>query len=629
MKKFIFLLFPLFFMLACQPQEEVIYISKLGDRVNPGTRKEPVATFNQAIRRLEEIRDQNPDQDVRFVFADDWYPLDQMIRLDQVDMQAGEGAKLTLSGKDQNGTTISAGQRLTGWTVEDGIWCLTLDDFSTIEQLFVNGRRAVRARVPNLNDDPPRWYLDHVNLVHEKDNNQILQADLWVRMNDEQLNLSTPGDFEVVIYKDWATMRKKVVAIDPSSGRLVLAPPHVFFEGNYNGLLAPYVNRFTCYLEGHKDFIDQPGEWAFDTTEKKLYYKPLPGEAPESTVVIAPRMEVMMKIQGLPDQRIGQIAFENLTFAHAGYELPAFGHDGRQACFFYNQGTGISNDQAILPSAIEISWAENLSFTNCAVRLTGGNGMYITTGSRNITLDGCEIEEIGGNGLMIGMARDPGDNSEELVQDIVFENGEVTKAGRHFDSAVGIWLGFARSCQIVGNEVHDLPYTGISVGWQWNPLPSSSGDNLIADNHIYQVMQMLGDGGGIYTLGNQPGSVIRNNEIHDILRSELNHASPNNGMFIDEGSKNFLVEGNHIYRVAHTCIRGHRAAGVLLKGNTFERGEFPAISHTPPYGAMIFADQDSTISWPNPGWPPEWGYPDSVIAFTMEGNIFLPQNQAK
>ena len=53
-------------------------------------------------------------------------------------------------------------------------------------------------------------------------------------------------------------------------------------------------------------------------------------------------------------------------------------------------------------------------------------------------------------------------------------------------------------------------------------------------------MQHLGDGGGIYTLGFQPGTVIRGNHIHHVQRSRFNQAAPNNGMFIDEGSKGFL-----------------------------------------------------------------------------------------
>ena len=136
-------------------------------------------------------------------------------------------------------------------------------------------------------------------------------------------------------------------------------------------------------------------------------------------------------------------------------------------------------------------------------------------------------------------------------------------------------------------------------------------------------MQFLGDGGGIYTLGWQPGSVIEGNDIHDILRSKLNHASDNNGIFMDEGSKGYLVKNNTIRNTAHTCIRGHRASGVELTGNTFYPGNKPAISQSPPYAKMIFANKDTIIRWKNPGLPKELGYTDSVTAFTMHGNRFL------
>ena len=136
-------------------------------------------------------------------------------------------------------------------------------------------------------------------------------------------------------------------------------------------------------------------------------------------------------------------------------------------------------------------------------------------------------------------------------------------------------------------------------------------------------MQMMGDGGGIYTLGFQPGSIIEGNDIHDILRSKLNHASDNNGIFMDEGSKGYLVKNNTIRNTAKSCIRGHRASGVELFGNTFYAGNQPAISCNPPFDKTFYADKDTTIRWKNPGWPREWGYPDSVTAFTMNGNRFL------
>ena len=60
-------------------------------------------------------------------------------------------------------------------------------------------------------------------------------------------------------------------------------------------------------------------------------------------------------------------------------------------------------------------------------------------------------------------------------------------------------------------------YTGVSVGWMWNPTPTPCRANLVENNHIHHVMQILSDGGGIYTLGRQPGTVLRGNVIHDVI----------------------------------------------------------------------------------------------------------------
>lgn len=608
-------------VLSCQPKATEIFVSPDGDRLNAGTIKSPLGTIEQAQRMVREKMSDNPDQDIRVILMEGTYFLSKTLVFDELN-GGNQNSSLTYEGMPGKEIVFSGGQKVSGWKELNGLWQLEVPDIESIEQLYVNGGRAVRARIPNLNDDPARWYMDSIKVVKDRQGKDFLQVDLWIREQYKLPDFSQSGDFEIVIFKDWATLRKQVAAYDPESGRLALRPPFALFDGNYNGLLAPYLNRFTGYLEGHPAFIDQPGEWAFDKKSKMLFYKPLPDQTPEACEVIVPYFSQLVQLTGSKERRVQNLHFKNIHFTHSAYQLPEFGHDGRQACFYYNQGTGIPLDEALIEEAIRVEWAENCSFENCWVEHTGANGIYVTTGSKNILIDQTILRDIGGNPLMIGMAKDPGLESEELVKGIRFSNGEVSRGGRHYDSAVGIWMGFCRDCQIVDNEVYDLPYTGISVGWQWNPKSTSSGANLIEGNHIYQVMQMLGDGGGIYTLGFQPGSVIRNNEIHDILRSELNHASPNNGMFIDEGSKGYLVEGNHIYRVSHTCIRGHRAAGVELRNNHFEPGEFPAVSHTPPYGKMIFANSDSTIVWPNPGWPVEWGYPDSITAFTMNGNQF-------
>ena len=149
-----------------------------------------------------------------------------------------------------------------------------------------------------------------------------------------------------------------------------------------------------------------------------------------------------------------------------------------------------------------------------------------------------------------------GPKTENLVpRDNRIANNHVHATGVEYMGAIGIWVGFAQRALVAHNEVHDTPYTGISLGWQWNPQPTPCKQNTVEWNHIHDVMKNLGDGGGIYTLGFQPGTVIRGNHIHDVRRSRYAQAAPNNGMFIDEGSKGFLFERNVIYRTAHQAVR--------------------------------------------------------------------------
>jgi hypothetical protein len=91
----------------------------------------------------------------------------------------------------------------------------------------------------------------------------------------------------------------------------------------------------------------------------------------------------------------------------------------------------------------------------------------------------------------------------------------------------------------------------------WNSDPTPCRENIIHANHIHHVLLTLSDGGGIYSLGLQPGSRITNNLIHDV---KINAGrAESNGMFLDEGTKELLVENNIIYNIARSPLRFHRA----------------------------------------------------------------------
>ena len=152
-----------------------------------------------------------------------------------------------------------------------------------------------------------------------------------------------------------------------------------------------------------------------------------------------------------------------------------------------------------------------------------------------------------------------------LTQNVTVENCLVEDVGARYFGAVGIWIGMAANCAIRSNEIRDVPYTGLSVGWRWSPVDSACKGHLVENNHIHHVLLTLSDGGGIYTLGRQPGTILRNNHIHDV-RVNAGRAE-SNGIFMDEGTTDLLVEGNHIHDIARSPMRFHQAGRNTLRNN--------------------------------------------------------------
>ena len=207
----------------------------------------------------------------------------------------------------------------------------------------------------------------------------------------------------------------------------------------------------------------------------------------------------------------------------------------------------------------------------------------IGSGSRNILLNGCHIYDCGGNGILIGTTREDGNASQ--VRHITVTNSLIEQVGYTYPGSVGIWQGLAAESHITHNTVRNMPYSGISMGWIWNDSPSMAQNNLISGNHVYNVMLMLGDGGGIYTLGHQPGSVIKKNYIHDIKRSELNSRAPNNGIYPDQGSSGILITENILHDIAASPIRCHAKNGMnvdIMANTLVPTGDNSAGMMSPP-----------------------------------------------
>lgn len=205
-------------------------------------------------------------------------------------------------------------------------------------------------------------------------------------------------------------------------------------------------------------------------------------------------------------------------------------------------------------AAITVRHASGIDFIGCGFRHLGATGLDYVAAVSNSAVNGCTFEDIGGTALQMGTFPDGGFEThvpyvpavaEDICRDIKVTANTIRNATNEDWGCVGIGAGYVRDVTIADNEVSHLNYSGICVGWGWTALESGMCNNRITGNHVHHFAAQLYDAGGIYTLSNQPGSVISGNRIENLI--DAPYATNNRAFYIyfDEATDGYTVEGNH------------------------------------------------------------------------------------
>jgi len=526
--------------------ETVLHVSPRGDDANSGVENRPLATIAGAQKAVRRKIAAGLKDDITVLISAGVYELDKPLKFDAGDSGTQEHS-ITYRSAGDGKVLISGGKRLTGWKRGNGkLWTVAIRRVKEgkwrFRHLFADDRRVRRARTPNAGAKAS--YLQLTGSDMSK-NRKTWRIGLPKGSVKHWKNIS---DVEIVIHGNWAINRKKLKSVDTKAASITLTPPHLS-PIRWN---TPKKGRY-CYLENAVEMLDEPGEWYLNSKSGLLSYWPLEGQDMTKARITAPRLERLIEIVGKPDQPVRNLHFRGISFEHTTWPLPEIGYHGIQACHYT---TGKSSPAGRrwhgAKSAIFCQFVDRVSFTDGRIAHTGGSGIYFSQGSTNCEIIGNSIRDTSANGVMLA-----GPNNEKLApKKNRICNNYVRNPGVEYFGACGIWVGFAQDTTIAHNLVHDTPYTGISVGWMWNPTPTACKRNLIEANHVYDVMKTLADGGCIYTLGFQPGTVLRGNLLHDVHRSSHTHGgAPNNGIFVDEGSKGYLFERNVIYNTHGKPVR--------------------------------------------------------------------------
>jgi hypothetical protein len=524
----------------------------------------PDSSLTDAVRKARELRRLGKAETVTIYLAPGTYTLNEPLRL------RPEDSGLTISGE---GAIISGGMPITGWKRQGKLLVADVPDFNgrpiDFRQLWVNGRKAVRARDVS----------DFEQMCRIRANDKKRQT-LWVP-KEAVAPLLQGGKLradsryaELVLHEMWcvANLRIKDITVQGDSAGIRFHQPEakVQFEHPWPSPMTPDTQHPSpFYLTNAKVLLNEPGEWYHDIREHKLYYMPREDEGTLPKEAVVPVVETLVECIGTAERPVRNIYIKGVTFSHTTWMRPSMqGHVPLQAGMYLTEAYKLRpqidrpnnhklDNQGWLgraDAAVEISWGENIRFEGCTFRHLGGSGLDYITGCKGGSVSGCTFSDIAMNGYVCGsfspaglethLPYQPTDFREvctsQTVEQSLFEDVTNEDWG-----CVAICAGYVSGITIEHNTIHNVSYTGISLGWGWNRDLVCMKDNRVHANLIYDYAQHMYDCAGIYTLGNQPGTMITENVVRDIAKPSYVH-DPNHWFYLytDEGSSNITIRDN-------------------------------------------------------------------------------------
>lgn len=610
---------------SAEEPARVIYVDARdgNDKSNGKTPNSAVQTV-EAAQKLARVLAAKGNEDVVVTLAAGEYRLSKPLVFDARDSGVN-GHTVRWEGPLSGGqASIMGSSKVGGWKLSDaanGIYSAAVPKGTESRQLYVDGVLAQRAQTT----------LNRADMVATSDGYRPQGSAAWL------LTMSGIANAEIAGAGAWTS---RFSPIDGVQGDLLMMqqPAWKLNTWGWDTLNAPFHNG-PLVVENALALLDSPGEWYLDSAAGRLYYKPLAGQQINKADVELPLLETLVQVAGTLDAPVHNLAFSNLGFSgttwneptHSGYADQQTGSyvktlDGIDLANFESTRSRVSG----MPAGIQVSAAHDISFSDSTFTNFGANGIGIGNdanamasgvglAAQNISVSRSVLTQIAGSGIAAGGylpdAHHPSD-PRMVVSNIEVSDNVIHDVARYYTDSVGVLMTYVSDSKISHNEIFELPYSAIAIGYGWG-IPDAGGSpeylnrgtynyyplyttpttlkNMTVDgNYVHDVLGIHTDGAPFYSLGAAPGSVIQNNYIAD---------SPHFGLYFDEGTRYIRTTNNVVTTTGGRWWHANYANSPL-NGNMVTDGNFSntGSNNSDPAGRNDIYTNNSVV--PDQNWSP-------------------------